>query len=309
MECAYFSDLFKNRIFPSFLNQLKAEGTRKNYYSAVVHLCNHVGKDFLLISAADAREYFSKFETGAFLKPNGKCYSSSTVSLKLFYFRSISTYILQNAVLFGMEDYTSPFTFLEAAEPVPVVNATEFPSLTLIDRLLSVADAQMRLILALTIRCGLTTSEIVSLTPAHLSYHDGLVDICFRSVTNKKNDRIVHVPEDVSELLTSYLSMTGVQPTVFCNIRRKPLTSRVLENMFHRLKEDAGIDTQITLQKLRTMNICYMLAGGATPEAVSSQLGISERWMHRYKNAADDVFYRSELDQASEYSHLRIVTK
>lgn len=300
--CTYFSEVFKETILPTFFARFKRQSTRKSYLTAATAICNYFEKDFLELTPEDISHYFSMMKSGEILTHNGYVFSSKSIAFYLSGLGSLARYIAENGSYFGIT-YSNPFVHYNIEES-PYIEGYDIPSLSDIDRLLrTVTDARLRIIYCLVLRCGLSTSEIISLAPKQFAVDsENRMAIVFK--TEGKDPRFVKVPEDIRTEVSAFLvSVSASAPQVFLNKRGQALTQTVLSRMVRQSIIDAGLRKLWTLQDLRNACACHMLASGAPPVDVAHQLGIEPRWMYRYDHAVADL----DL-QASDYSRIRILS-
>ena len=298
----FISEQFLEDIFPLFCGQLQNKRTKNNYYNAVSAICDFCEKDFLSLNPDDIRRYFSALRNGTLRTATGFHFSSNTISVRLSCLRSIGTFIEETGGYWGLEEWESPLKYF-VPEDTPDIELSDIPSLHDINCILEAAtDIRMRLILMLVLRCGLTSTEIVELTPKQFFVDsENRMGIVFKE---RNEERYVKIPdEDVRPELTLYLSsVPGTAPAVFLNSRGTPLSAVVLQRMVKNLMIRAGVTPLWTLQDLRNACACHLLASGAAPTEVAYQLGIQPRWMHRYENAVEEL----EL-QPCDYSRIRVL--
>lgn len=296
----YCSDLFKNKIFPSFQFRLKSADSSNGYVKSINLLCDYCKMDFLAVDETEAQKFFSCLYTGDAAK-SGKPLSVKSVRIHYSRIRSLSAYVQEKSELFDIE-YRSPFLFLDVKEPPQDISQEQILTSGEIDNLLSAAkDIQMYLMLSLVLTCGLSVSELITMKPSQL-----VLDEKNRlSISFLKKDgsvyRHVKVPESIKEpLLLHADSVRMFSNTVFTNRQGKPYTERTLQLHVKKLMDDAGLSGW-TLRDLRNTASFYMLSGGASRSQTAAQLGICERWMYRFNKVVE------EMDvQASDYSLIQI---
>ena len=104
----------------------------------------------------------------------------------------------------------------------------------------------------------------------------------------KKISRIVKVPDDVKILVLSYCENHGYHSgPVFFNKRGKPMQYHALYDMIRDAMQNAGLS--YTMQDIRNASIAHMLHGMADPNDVAAYVGISERWLFRYRDVLNTL--------------------
>lgn len=296
----YCSDLFKNKIFPSFQCRLKTAATASHYTASVNMLCDYLKKDFLDIDKEEAQLFFNLLCSGEASK-SGRPLSPKSVNIHYARIRALSVFVQENHELYGI-DYVSPFLFLTIYEPAPDITQEQILTSEEIDNLLKAAkDLQMYLILSLVLTCGLSVKEITGLKPHQLVLDvENRLSISFLQAAGSKY-RYIKVPESLKEpLLLHADSVRAYSSTVFSNSRGTPFSERTLELRVKKVMEDAGLSGW-TMRDLRNTAAFYMLSGGASLSQTATQLGICERWMYRFNKVVE------EMDvQASDYSMIQI---
>lgn len=296
----YCSELFKNKIFPAFCLKLKTADAASTYMLSVNMICDYLKKDYLDIAAAEAQDFFDALASGEGTK-SGRPIAKNTIMMRFSCIRSISSFILANQDLFGIE-YTSPFLYLNVTEPAQAISPDQVLTSEQIDNLLKCAkDNQMYLMISLVLTCGLAVKELITLKQSQLVLDEkNRLSISFLK-DNGTDYRYIKVPESLKEpLLLHADSMRPFSDLVFTNKYGKPYSMRVIQLHVKELMEEAGMSGW-TLQDLRKTASFYMLSGGASLSQTATQLGISERWMYRFNRVVE------EMDvQAGDYNMIQI---
>lgn len=297
---SYCSELFKDKIFPAFCLKLKTADAANTYMLSVNMICDYLKKDYLDITAGEAQKFFDALASGDGTK-SGRPLAKTTIMTRFSCIRSISSFILTNQELFGIE-YTSPFLYLNVQEPAPSVVPDQVLTSEQIDNLLKCTkDNQMYLMISLVLTCGLAVKELITMKQSQLVL-DEKDRLCIAFAKNNGTDyRYVKVPDSLKEpLLLHADSMRPFTDLVFTNKQGRPYSMRVLQLHVKELMNEAGMSGW-TLQDLRQTASFYMLSGGASLSQTATQLGISERWMYRFNRVVE------EMDvQAGDYNRIQI---
>lgn len=286
-------------IWDAFTAQkLKNKRTSYEYMLMINSICSYLSCDFLEITIEGAKYFFLNMVNKS--NQSEKKLSVKTLNGRYSCLRSIGNFIAEHRDIFELPDYINVFLYVDIAHYSEMLNPSSVPSLEELDRLLTSVkgDDMLYLIFCLVIRCGFSAGEICSLAAEHIQI-DG-ADRAFVLITHGKVTRQVKIPPDVFPVLSSYANERGiVSGPLFHNLKGGPLTYKTLNSYVKSAVKAAGLS--FTLQDMRNASIAHMLVGGASFQDTASYVGISERWMYRYKDVLES------LDTAPcDYQNFRI---
>lgn len=285
--CEYVSDRFR-AIWPQFEETLKRNKTRDSYMYYVNGICNFCKCDFLDIDRKCACSYFSS------LSHAKKKYSTKYLHSLLSGYRSIASYIISHKDTLGLEDYVNPFVDISLSDYTDQVHASDIPTIQQMKKILSTAkstDPQLYLIFAFSFYCGLSISEILSITPDNIVIdQNDNVGICISKPSGDKK-RYVKVPSLLLPDLEAFCNNLGTRSFLFANKNGRPLQTRTLQLSINRFMKTLCFSRIYTMQQIRNASVAYMRAAGAPLEDVASYTGISERWMHRYDGVIEELTF------------------
>lgn len=293
---SYLSEQFME-IWDSYEVSLKQLRTRKNYLQNIKRITNYLKCDFLSITPKQAQQFFTTLEQGE------KNYSPKYLHSLLSACRSVAKYIETNRDYFNVDCYTNPFKFISLSGYSDNITINDIPSPKQIDEILALAQktsSQLYVVLCLSIRCGISTSQICNLKANDIMEDkNGSLFIYVPKIGNKEK-RYIKIPEDIQSLVTNYCASIYPQEYMFLNKRGSKLHMRTLQGMVHDLMGELGYN--FSLQDIRNACIAYMQKGGATATDVADYVGISKRWMFRYNKVIDEIG-----PSACDYNLIKIV--
>lgn len=278
------SDLLSNdfmTLWELFSRSLKKSKTRYEYMLAINMICEYCNCDFLLITYEMADRFFHFLVKERHL-------GIKSISSRLSYYRSIGSFITENKTLIDLNNYTNPFDAILADSYSEYLTPESIPTLKELDHLFvcSKNNDMLYLILALILRCGLAASEICPLTAE--SFQMDSFERMYISIKKPSQSRIVKVPDDVKILVLSYCENHGYHSgPVFFNKRGKPMQYHALYDLIRDAMQNAGLS--YTMQDIRNASIAHMLHGMADPNDVAAYVGISERWLFRYRDVLNTL--------------------
>lgn len=297
LNCEYASRLIRETIWPDFTAHFKSGTTRASYASDLAEVMNCFEKDFLQIKEREAQEYFDMMKN----KITEKRLKPATVAKKFRELHSFAEYICENSEKYKIrKDYEDVFyPFLKRLEKQKKF-AKSVP-ISEIDRLLQAAedDIQAYTIVTLIYRAGLTSTEIIRLTPEDfVMYTNGL----YAAVKGRR--KLVYIPDDAARTLESFLKFRQAQACLlkpeeecewlFFNSRGNRLNLMYISRLFQKLSKRAKIEN-CSAQSIRSACGCTLYAYGAKNSQVAAQLGVTETQIHRYQNEA----YRDGIQRAA----------
>ena len=162
------------------------------------------------------------------------------------------------------------------------------------------------MIFSLVLKCGLTSSEICSMMTNFILY-DSNECLCIHFPEKKRISRIIKLPDDVSQMLLTYLEIHKIADGhIFFNKRGTVLkirdAERLLKKYISQAKKSNNDFPDFTMQDMRHCAFKYMLSGGASEDDVAKYGGITTKWMHRYRQVVND----SAKLYAADYSTISI---
>ena len=284
-----FNDCFN--LFARTLKRADSVTSYKRDCTLFSSVCGE--RDFLLLDSSDvesfARYLLDKVSSGQ-MKPR--------------YASAIFARVRSVAVFFSSIDglaYNNPFEGYHFPVADVSVTAASIPSNAEIDALMSAAreDAELYCILALILKCSLTSGECVSLKKSDIVYSGTDMIIATKSL-NKK--RFIKVPDDVETLLNDYADAhPHEEDFLFANKNGEQLRIRTLQYRFKKAAAAAGFDNKYSLNDIRNTGIAYMLRCGASGKEVSTFLNVNERWISKYANSVEHMEIVS-----NDYTNLQI---
>lgn len=265
------------------IHNLKTKRTSYEYMIVVNNICNTLCCDFLDITAKGASKYFSDMVRNT--NSSGKKLSVKTLNSRFSMLRSISSFIYENKEKLHLDSYVNVFLSVNIAHFSEMLNPSSIPSLQDLDVLLeSVKDDPLLFcIFCLVIRCGLSAGDICVLKVEDIKCDDSGKAVAF--ITHGAKTRTVLIPPDVFSLIRNYTSAESGH--LFLNRQNLPLSYKTLNLYVRNAITAAGF--HFTLQDMRNAAIAYMLHGGAGFNETAAYVGISERWLYRYKDVLGNL--------------------
>ena len=131
--------------------------------------------------------------------------------------------------------------------------------------------------------------------------------LCIHFPEKKRISRIIKLPDDVSQMLLTYLEIHKIADGhIFFNKRGTVLkirdAERLLKKYISQAKKSNNDFPDFTMQDMRHCAFKYMLSGGASEDDVAKYGGITTKWMHRYRQVVND----SAKLYAADYSTISI---
>jgi len=288
-------------LFVRYSSRLKYPHTKTSYTCILAGFCNECGCDFLSVTYNLVISYFSKKE---------KEYEISTLKWQASMLRSFSQFVdkaLASAEPEEDADYSrTHYQNLFSKFPFEKISlgAANAPSLQDVDQVLSCLKDNHNFsafaALSLVLRCGLTCSEVCSLSKGNfIMDKKGNAGIVFRGA----QDRYIKLPADMITLLSALVDPTGDSDSPMFRSQKwgRPMSHRSLERYLKETCEEAGVPG-FSLQQLRNLAIGIMLEGGASQNEVADYVGTGVEWIPRYDSCIPDLEHA-----AVDFSHIRII--
>lgn len=264
-----------------------SEKTKKEYLYRVNYMVQHLKKDFLDITEADADAYFHTLQVSFY----NHDISKRTIYNRYSLYKNLGSYIERQFPEYG---YVNAFESIVVNIPDnSQVDITKIPTTAEIDLMLSNAPNQMvYLIIALVYRVGLTSSEIHSLKLPQVVDIEGNTFIVMGRGTVK--ERFVALPEDIKVLLKEYitsLSYMDEEKHLFYNKYNNPLTAVNTCSILSSLTQKCGFgDKKYTFKDIRERAILDMVKASVDAKrpvsAVGEYVGIKTQRLDAYSGAA-----------------------
>lgn len=298
------SDEFNNSIWTFYETNL-SKRTRKEYLGVV--------KNFVKITNTDPIK-LTKETTEKYVKELNESYLKGTLSyntlvMRISVMRNLCEYIRFRKQQQG-KAYYNYFTDIIIPDKDKTLYNEQLPTTNEINELLQMAkeaeDDTAFLIFSLSVKCGLTSSEI-----SQLDVENILLDInecfCIQFPPKKKTTRIIRLPQDINELLQNYIEQHNrITGPVFYNKHHTRLkirdAQRILNKYIEIGKERNIIHQHFTFQDLRHAAFKYMLIGGAAEDEVAAYGGITTKWISRYRH----VINEADTLKSADYSIIKI---
>ncbi len=279
----YMSDLFAERIYPAFASTKKKPRTAADYFQSARMICDFCKKDFLSLTSEDAKAYYEYLKEQ---EANGKI-SNRTIKVRFVGFNQLARFVCAG---YPEQMQDNPFENILLPLTEEHLKYQRIPSMKEIDDLLTAAkdDEQMYLILCLICRMGLTASETVKLRRQQIVEMDEgkIAIIC----TGKDGNELLRpVPEDVRDILLSFMEKNGIEAELFHNEWKKPLTERNLDYLIKKYSALAGIETKCSVKDLRNRAILSMLQANASPQEVAQYAGIGMVRVRQFVNEGNVI--------------------
>lgn len=281
----YMSEQIKDDLLPKYLCTLKTEATRERYQNVICLYCDYMQQDFLDSTEADIMSYFEYLKN----RVREKTMTQKTMLANISCLKCFGDYVQ----LHTHGEFVNYFA--KIIRPViDTDNVMEHvPSLRELDMLLDVAseDHMYYTILSLVIKCALSASQVLSLTKKRIVMREGRVALFFPTKSIYKEDLYVPLPEDVADILLSYvenhLPFCDEWGHLFYNKWQRPLTMRNLDVAIAKLYQKCGTGRTYTMQELRNASILYMLSNGAKPCDVADYTGLTQLRISQFLAMSD----------------------
>ncbi len=167
-----------------------------------------------------------------------------------------------------------------AAEPTDYIFSIDASGSTLLG---------FNVIMSLSLKCGLATSEVLRLKREQFRVIDGANYIYIPAASVKKESRYVKVPDDVYQIYIDYLGSdpeTDDAGHLFLNKRGNVMRINNIEAALDNAEKAAGIEGHFTLKDLRNRAVLSMLKASNDPAGVAAQVGIRGLRMESFIRSA-----------------------
>lgn len=245
--------------------------TRVEYKNAIKLLCEKLlMKDFFDITDMDAEQLFTKFTE--------KIYEDKltykTVCFRLSVYNSFAKFIMR---VYPELEFHNPFRNIQRPVIVDKVSPARTPSLTELDRIMTIAKEtpMYYLILALVTRCGLTATNIVRLTKNNIFSENNKMGLYIPHPENENKTLSIILPEDVKEIFEEYLSLLKYedkQKHIFYNKHKRALTLKNLSDNVGNIVKTADVEFDYSLKDMRSRAILDLVESGADEETVQQYM-------------------------------------
>lgn len=277
---------------------LKNSRTASDYRRVCESLCRESGKDFLLLDKEDVARYFTLPQAIKRKESSRAAWMRILRSVAKFTDAELGTSTSQ-AFLIGWQ------------EPSADIEASDLPVPESVDRVLTLLrkenDRQLFLVITLVLETGLSTGELCRLNIGNFVL-DTKGRPMIRIAPENEDGLYRNIPLSIET--AALVSETGLLlpdgsrrfgDAFLINQRGDRMTERVLQMNLRNACIRAG-EQPFTLSSLRNLAVTSMMQGGAEPDMLSYQLGITDNWFFRLNHAVRD------LDKsAANYSHLKVL--
>lgn len=289
------SDIFMD-ILDAFTASLKSADSKRAYRRSCSSICEYCGKQYLSLTHEDVRNYGQHLVDCVAADK----YSASYATAEYRRVRSVASYIEDNTTYYKLH-YDNPFNdYYFPVAAAAEITASQLPSMTDINLILSRAagDDELYLGLSLIYRCSLASGEVIG-----IRRNDFILDgnAMLLKITKRDFTRYIVVPDDIRTLINRYVSEhpASSYAPLLLNKHGKELMIRAFQKRYEKITAECGIDC--TMNDIRNASITYMMTCGASGSETARYIGINERWMSRYKGAADKLNIVT-----NDYSNIRV---
>ncbi len=132
-------------------------------------------------------------------------------------------------------------------------------------------DVRTYLLVLLFLEAGIKSSELFSLTKAHIDTSDPYhPEIWIKhSGKNTKKDRKVALPAQFTEVYKNYIEQYAVDDQLF------PITDRFVQMLFSELKRTTGIAKEFAPKTLRHTHVVRAYKQGEDPDMIFERIGLA----------------------------------
>lgn len=279
-------------IYESYKTTLKTEKSRKEYYYIINAFCQYTGKDYLLSSESDFKNYFKSLEVSAIA---GNL-SYKTLCSRYSILINFSSYIVSYGYQFGIKDFANYMTKIPPPKMDIKVQSKSIPTMQQLDEIYSAArqDTMMYCIISLVNKCALTIDHICNLKKQNVRF-DTENNLGLIFPYQYRADKFIKLPQDVYRIMDHYYRNVRQTDTdyFFVNTKGNKLSKRMLQIRMKKIVNLAsGNETwEFSLQDIRNLSAVLMLKGGADKEEVANYLSINPQWIQRYEKAVEEFSY------------------
>lgn len=267
----YCSEEFKTLFF-EYAADVRSMRSVEEYISIVNMITSTLSLDFLDIRELDAAYYFGKLEQEVI---------HARLSTKTFSMRVSCCNTIANFIAAKKTDYVNPFRNIRRMDVDDSIKRKNIPSVDEIDKIIDAAsnDPMWYLILCLALRTCLTATQITRVRAQNIrESEDGKVLLYFPKTPTQPKDLWITVPDDVKELMLSYLEKTpsDEQGHIFFNERKHPLSVRNINFGVRRYVEASGIENHYSIKDLRSRGVLAMASAEIAPEVIGEYADLSQ---------------------------------
>lgn len=282
----FYSTEFYNEILPSFLSTIKSEKTKLSYASGIRIICDYLEKDFLLIDAKSATDFFSHLYK---LYQQNKI-SRKTINARLSCYCSLGRFI-ENC--YPTLNYNCPFYNIERFPVDYNVSINNIPSLSEMDCILSAAkeEPMWYLIIALAGRAALSPSSILKIRKNTVRVDGECVYLYFESDNPTQEASVIVLPSDVGHLMKDYIQQVSTDTAghIFFNRYGNPLTLKNISNNVKRFVQASNITNLYSIKDFRSRALIDMTKAGVSDSQLAEYSGLSTNHMRYFSKAAEVV--------------------
>lgn len=261
-----FLDDSLQELFQQFLMTFSSQKTRSFYIMAVRRICEDKGS-FLSLTPDDVTDHFSHLDL-----------AESTKSVEFYSLRSFSVYLANH-----INDYESPFVFLQLGKKAPDYSLDDFPEEELPELFTLLGnDSDTALAVRLAIHMCLSVSEISNLRSDMFTFRKSGECILSlqRVMATDQSDGYSHL--QVPEILIAPIRQRMDREYLILTTYGKKTSIRSLQHHLLVTK------TSWTFQKLRTYGMFLKLQQGYSEFEVAEYAGVDGRWLYRYRKMVNN---------------------
>ena len=275
----YMSEEIQNQLWPLYETKLE-KNSRKTYWGDIKSFVQIVEKDLLDITREDVNRFY-KYHT------QEKPIKLATLQKKYRELSAFSDFICENiADLLGSDATFENYFADRLAELNAQVKMAKghIPTIREMDKILNLAAKRNIMhytIFSLVYRCAVKPTEVIKMVAADFfSTPDGH----YLKIGEKKSERIIPLPDDVTAILEQYNAARDKHATYyFYQDTYKKINERTLERLVQEYSIEAGI-SPITMYGIRDASLGLMHACGATSASIARDSGLTEMGVERYKD-------------------------
>ena len=207
------SDEFNSSIWTFYQTNLSAR-TRKEYLNIIRNFTKLTKTDPLKLTKEAAECYINELNA----RYTQKKLSYNTLVMRISVMRSLCEYIRYRREQQGISYYNYFYDIIVPDQDKTLLEEN-LPTDSEINALLELAadDDTAFLVFSLSVKCGLTSSEISKLDVEHI-----VIDVqerfCIQFPPSRKTSRIIRLPKDINDLLQTYIEKYNrIEGAVFYN--------------------------------------------------------------------------------------------
>src|SRR3954462_1917718 len=132
-------------------------------------------------------------------------------------------------------------------------------------------DIRTYLLVLLFLEAGIKSSELFTLTKAHIDISDPYSPEIWIKHSGKqtKKDRKVALPPQFVEVYTRYIAEYEIEDVLF------PYSNRFIQMLFENLKKETGIAKELTPKTLRHTHVVRGYRRGESPDSIFDRIGLA----------------------------------